>query len=99
MCGAPLDVAVTPDGAFLYVTTPTFDAVSVIDTGSLAVDDIIPVGRRPSGIAISPNGLVAYVTNADSAAVSVIDTATNTVTASTPFLPASRSLQTARWRT
>src|SRR5467141_2765392 len=82
----PLAVAITPNGAFAYVTNSGWifgsNSVSVIDTASNTVVTTIPVGRFPVGVAITPNGAFAYVANYNSNSVSVISTATNTVTAS-----------------
>src|SRR5882724_637795 len=88
---SPFGVAITPNGAFAYVTNTGIicdlcpvsqpPSVSVIDTATYKVVATIPVGLYPAGVAISPNGAFAYVANFNSNSVSVIDTATNTVTA------------------
>jgi len=67
-----VDLAVTPDGARVYVTGVT---VSVIDTTTNAVVATIPVSA--SAVAITPDGARVYVANG--LTVSIIDTATNTV--------------------
>ncbi len=78
----PVGVAVTPDGAYVYVTNEFGgNKVSVIDTSSNAVIATIPVGVYPMDVAVTPDGAYAYVTNAGDGTVSVISTATNTVTA------------------
>jgi YVTN family beta-propeller protein len=78
-------VAVTPSGAFAYVTNSGWifgsDYVSVIDTASNSVVAAGPVGHFPVGIAIRPDGAFACVANLNSNSVSVISTATNTVAA------------------
>ena len=82
--GTPWDMAVTPNGAYVYVTNE-LGFGSVISTATNTVTATIPVGKGPSGVAITPNGAYAYVTNDDgSDSVSVINTATNTVTATIP---------------
>ena len=88
---SPFGVAITPNGAFAYVTNTgaicdfcgaiQSYSVSVIDTATYKVVTTIPVGQYPAGVAITPNGAFAYVANFNSNNVSVIDTATNTVTA------------------
>src|SRR2546425_5034515 len=88
---SPFGVAITPNGAFAYVTNTGMicdfcpvsqpPSVSVIDTASYKVVATIPVGQYPAGVAITPNGAFAYVANFNSNSVSVIGTATNTVTA------------------
>lgn len=83
----PRGVAVTPNGAFLYVTNqgdntvsvitnnfPTFAPVTTISTGA---------GTGPYSVAITPNGQFAYVVNQTAATVVAINTATFAV--STPI--------------
>src|ERR1700694_3115987 len=81
----PLAAAITPNGAFVYVTNSGWifgsNSVSVIDTASNTVAATIGVGSFPVGVAITPNGAFAYVANYNSNSVSVISTVTNTVTA------------------
>src|SRR6266436_6956101 len=91
---SPFGVAITPNGAFAYVTNTGAvcdlcpfsqpPSVSVIDTATYSVVATIPVGQYPAGVAITTNGAFAYVANFNSNSVSVIDTATNTVTATVP---------------
>ncbi len=73
-------MAITPNGAFAYVTAPGAPAVYVIDTATNSLTATIPA-TNPVGLAITPNGASAYVTEAFSGLVTVIDTATNTQTA------------------
>jgi virginiamycin B lyase len=74
----PNGLAITPDGAFAYVTY--FSAVAVISTSTNTVVATVPV---PGGetVAITPNGAYAYVVCASCGNLSVIATATNTVVA------------------
>jgi YVTN family beta-propeller protein len=76
----PWGVALTPDGAYAYVTDYASDSVSVINTATNHVTETIAVGGSPTGVAITPDGAYAYVTNPGSNSVSVISTATNNVT-------------------
>jgi len=76
----PEGVAITPDGAFAYVTNGNSGTVSVIDTASNAVTATVTVVPVPLGVAITPDGAFAYVTNINSNIVWVIDTASNAVT-------------------
>jgi YVTN family beta-propeller protein len=63
----PACVAVTPNGAYAYVTTSVGNFytkqangfVSVIDMASNTVTATIPVGGYPLGVAITPNGAFA----------------------------------------
>ena len=84
----PLQAAISPDGAFAYITNSGWflgnNDVSVISTAANAVIASIPVGRFPVGVAFTPNGALAYVANQNSNDVSVINTATRTVVATIP---------------
>ena len=79
--GGPVGLAISPDGATVYVTSGPTDTVSVIDTATNTVATTVGVGDAPAFVAINPDGATAYVTNHDDGTVSVIDTATNTVVA------------------
>lgn len=84
----PGAVAVTPNGAYVYVANYGYytgsGTVSVVDTVTGTVVADIAVGGNPVSIAVNPDGRSVYVTNYDWAApsgiVQVIDTATNAVT-------------------
>jgi len=71
-------IAVTPDGASVYVSDEEQDKVSVISAASDTVTATISGLSSPTGIGISPAGTTAWV--ATTSTVSVIDTASNTVT-------------------
>jgi YVTN family beta-propeller protein len=77
------DVAITPNGAFAYVSAVD-NTVRVIDTGTNLLVATVPVGQTPSGIAVDPNGTFAYVANINANSVSKISTATNAVVATIP---------------
>jgi YVTN family beta-propeller protein len=80
----PGDIAITPDGRFLYVLTSGYSTVSVINTEINSVVTTVAVGAYPIDIAITPDGLYAYVTNHDSGDVSVISTQSNSVRSAFP---------------
>ena len=67
------------NGKSIYVTHG-LGVVSLIDAGTAAVLETIPVGIHLEGIAITPDARHAYAADA-SGAVSVIDIQTNTVVA------------------
>jgi YVTN family beta-propeller protein len=70
---APIGVAVSPDGKYLYVANHHGNSVSVIDTSDgTVIDTVKEVGRGPVGVAVSPNGDHVYVTNQLGGTVSVI---------------------------
>ena len=77
-------MAVSGDGAYLYVSNAANGTVSVIDTTTNSLlPDSITVGGNPGAMAVSPDGqylIVTQVPNNNPNSVSVIDTTTNTVT-------------------
>lgn len=58
----PGGIAITPNGAFVYVANLGDGTVSVIDTANNAVTDTVLVGGLRGFVAISPNGAFVYVT-------------------------------------
>jgi len=90
---APASLAITPDGAFVYVINyvngnPGTGTISVIQTSNNTVVDTIPGFSGPFAIVITANGNYAYVTNFGSnnfspvgTTVSVVNLSSNTVTA------------------
>jgi len=81
----PGGIAITPNGAFAYVTSQGSLRVSVINTATNGVFTSFGVAPSSYGVAITPDGAFAYVANGSSAgAVAVINTATNTVVATVP---------------
>jgi len=93
-----IEAAVTPNGAFVYVTCLSFSTgskLAVIDAATNTVVAIVPLpGGFSPGVAITPNGAFAYVANNGGgtccgggggvSSVSVIDTASNTEIANVP---------------
>jgi YVTN family beta-propeller protein len=73
------DVAISPNGAFVYATSYFEDRIYVINTAINSLATII-TAPFPYGIAITPDGASAYVGDFSSANVSVVDLATNTLT-------------------
>jgi YVTN family beta-propeller protein len=57
----PQDLAVLPNGKYIYVTNALSNDVSVISTSSNSVVKTIPVGTQPSGVTSLPNGEYVYV--------------------------------------
>ena len=56
-------LAVSPDGARVYVTDNFGGYLSVIDTATNTVSGSGPAGPWPSSIALNPAGTRAYITN------------------------------------
>ncbi len=80
----PISIAITPNGAKIYVVNQLGTDVSVIDRLTNTVITTIPVGINPSTVVIAPDGTRAYVTNSNSNDVSVIDTTSEAVIATIP---------------
>jgi YVTN family beta-propeller protein len=68
----PIGVAVTPDGAHVYVTNQSSNTVSVIATASNTVVAEVRVAPGPTGVAVAPDFASAYVTNQFVSTVSVM---------------------------
>ena len=82
----PTGIAITPDGASVFVTGRSTNNVAVIDVATnMVVGPSIPVGNTPVSIRITPDGASAYVTCRDSNEVVVINVATRSVMTSIPF--------------
>src|SRR4051794_7167453 len=69
----PIEVALAPDGASLYVVCEGSDELAVVDAQSGNTIRRVPVGRVPKGIALSPDGATIYVANSWTDTVSLID--------------------------
>jgi DNA-binding beta-propeller fold protein YncE len=65
--GQPVGVAITPDGALALVPSRGCNQLSIIDTASRAVVQILGeaegIGRDPRFVALSPDGTRAYVSS------------------------------------
>jgi YVTN family beta-propeller protein len=73
----PEQLAVSPNGARLYVASEDEALAVVFDLRRGERIAGIPVGGQPEGVAISPDGRFAYVTSETDSQVSVIDTRSN----------------------
>jgi len=77
----PADVAVSPDGARLYVAHTGTDTVSVVDLATRAVVATVAVDDQPVALAISPDGTRLYVAHSRTGLLTSLDTSTDTVAA------------------
>ena len=77
----PEQLAISADGARLYVANEDAGEATVVDIATGEVVAALPVGGEPEGVRISPDGSVVYVTSEDESRVTVIDTAANEVVA------------------
>ncbi|MGH7491007.1 MAG: beta-propeller fold lactonase family protein [bacterium] len=75
----PLQVVLTPDDKYAYVSCYNSNEVRVLDTARQEVVAAIPVGRRPFLLEVTPNGEYVYVANQISSDVTVIRVADNQV--------------------
>jgi YVTN family beta-propeller protein len=81
----PSGVAITPDGAFLYVTNQ-LSGVAVVNAGNGSVAATLRAAS-PSSVAVSPTGDRAYVTGLGPGTVTAIDTATRRVSSTVSVGP------------
>lgn len=73
-------VAMSPDGARLYVSAEVEKALDVVDGKTLAVIKSVPLSGHPNNISISRDGRKVYVSiRTKPGAVDVVDTTTFTV--------------------
>jgi YVTN family beta-propeller protein len=77
---SPFNLAVSPDGNYLYVVAEEGNALLVVNTESNRVIKEIEVGMHPHSVILSRDGKTAYVSNQWSDNVSVIDLEKNVVT-------------------
>ena len=80
----PMGLALSPDGAMLYVTTGRGGRLVAVDTRTHDVRGSVPVGTRPWGVTASTDGRWLYTANGPSNDVSVVDARTLRVVATIP---------------
>ncbi|MBF0216910.1 MAG: S8 family serine peptidase [Candidatus Omnitrophica bacterium] len=76
---SPMDIVLSPDGAYAYTANYSGNSVSVIRTSDNTVIKTVPVGSLPYDVAISPDGQFVYAANYVSNTMSVIRSSDNTV--------------------
>jgi YVTN family beta-propeller protein len=69
----PLGLALTPDGAYLYVALYNANAVAIYKTSDRTLVKTIATGNGPWGVAVGSDGDYVYVTNSKNNSVTVID--------------------------
>jgi YVTN family beta-propeller protein len=70
---SPIELAVSPDGARLYVVCEGSDELAVVDLASEKVIRRVKVERAPKGLALGAQGRLIYVANSWADTVSEID--------------------------
>ena len=76
---SPLNLAVSTNGARLYVTAEEADALLEVEVSTSSVLRHVEVGRQPHSVVLHPDGHLAFVSNRWSNTVSVVDLAAGTV--------------------
>lgn len=70
---SPGEMAVSPDGRWLYIVCEKADQLLVLDTRHSTVTARVGVGHQPRGLALSGDGRRIYVANSWDDTISVID--------------------------
>ena len=71
----PEQIAVSPDGATLYVASEDTGRVMFMDARRGVVRATLVVGGEPEGLAASPDGKLVYATSEEDSTIAVIDAA------------------------
>jgi len=72
----PRGLALSPDGATLYVAVSNDDRIASVSTLTRRVNATLRSGPDPERFALSPDGRTLYVANEDDGKVSFLDVAT-----------------------
>ena len=80
VAAGPDGIAITPDGAVVFVSGSSASTVSVIDAATDRVTQAIEVGKGPQGLAMSRDGRLLLVAVNTDDRVAFVDPATRAVT-------------------
>jgi YVTN family beta-propeller protein len=80
----PMGIALSPDGAHLFVTTGRGGELIRLDPQNLQVTGRLEVGERPWGLGLTPDGRYAFTANGPSNDVAMVDTHTMQIVARFP---------------
>src|SRR5713101_5577257 len=75
----PEQLAVSRDGARLFVSNEDAATVSVVDAAEGRIEATVKVGGEPEGVEVAPDGTVVYATSEEDGVVFAIDAARVTV--------------------
>ena len=88
----PEQVALSPDGATLYVASEDTGRVMFMDARSGAIRATLVVGGEPEGLAASPDGKLVYATSEEDSTIAVVDAVQPQVIAHVPVGKRPRSI-------
>jgi YVTN family beta-propeller protein len=88
----PEQVAVSHDGARLFVANEDAARLTIINTADGTIANMITVGEEPEGVSVHPDGNQVYVTSEEDGAVFVVDVAAGKVRKSVKVGPRPRSI-------
>ena len=80
----PRGIALTKDGAEMFVCLGDDDTIAVIDTKTLKEVGELPSGPDPEQLRLSPDGKLVFVANENDALLTAIDVATRKVVSEFP---------------
>ena len=80
----PHGIAVSRDGARVYVSNEGANSLSVVDATGRRVVAEVPVGQTPNQLALTPDGSHVWVLNNAQASISVVNTASNALERTIP---------------
>jgi YVTN family beta-propeller protein len=80
----PRAIAISPDGATVYVANHTSNNLSFINVATHAISAVVGVGSSPIGVTLTADGRYAYVMNNTSSNITVVDTTSAVAIATIP---------------
>lgn len=96
LSGAPVGLALTPDGRGAWVSGFPENAVTLVDLSSGKVLEAFPTGDKPRGLAITPDGHWLFVANSSGSSITVIDAASRKPATSIAVAPGPTALTVTR---
>ena len=84
VAAGPHGMAISKDGATVYLSGDGSSSLNVIDTASDKVTKTIEVGKKPNGITLTPDGKLLLVTVYGEDRIALLDTKSNEVVGTIP---------------